>query len=147
MERVPKASRVLSENLSPADTDMLGRSETDTLRLLFDICVKRPPVFRARMAAAVVDKRGRIVSIGLNLKKTNPLAKRYNPLSGYLHAEMDAILRARREGFEDWNRASLYVARARIRRETGMFEGGMAMPCKGCARFISDFNIQKVIHT
>jgi len=130
---------VRSENLSPADTSML--------QLLFNICVKRPPVFRARMAAAVVDKRGRIVSIGLNLKKTNPLAKRYNPLSGYLHAEMDAILRARREGFEDWGKASLYVARARIRRETGNFEYGTALPCPGCAGLIKDVGITSVIHT
>ena len=117
------------------------------LQLAFDLACKRPPVFRARIVAILTDKRGRIVSIGFNSTKTNPLAKRYNPLSGYLHAEMDAILRARREGFEDWNRASLYVARARIRRETGAYECGIAMPCKGCARLISDFNIGKVVHT
>lgn len=128
-----------SENLSPADTSML--------QLLFNICVKRPPVFRARMAAAVVDKRGRIVSIGLNLKKTNPLAKRYNPLSGYLHAEMDAILRARREGFTDWTRASLYVARAKQEAKGGIYHIGNAMPCPGCAGLIRDFKIGKVIHT
>ena len=117
------------------------------LQLAFDLACKRPPVFRARIAAILTDKRGRIVAVGFNSTKTNPLAKRLNPLSGYLHAEMDAILRARREGFTGWTRASLYVARARIRRDTGVFERGTALPCPGCARLIRDVGITSIIHT
>lgn len=117
------------------------------LQLAFDLACKRPPVFRARITAILCDKRGRIVSVGFNSTKTNPLAKRYNPLSGYLHAEMDAILRARREGFEDWSKASLYVARAKREAKGEAYHMGNACPCPGCARLIADFNIGTVIHT
>lgn len=117
------------------------------LQLAFDLACKRSPVFRARIAAILCDKRGRIVSVGFNSTKTNPLAKRYNPLSGYLHAEMGAILRARREGFTDWTRASLYVARAKQEAKGGIYHIGNAMPCPGCAGLIRDFKIGKVIHT
>lgn len=104
-------------------------------------------MFRVRMAASIVDKRGRVISIGFNSTKTNPLAKRYNPLSGYLHAEMAAILKARREGFTDWGRATLYVARAKRTGYNGPWSTGLACPCRGCARLISDFNIGTVEHT
>ena len=126
---------------------MLDLASDATLSLAFSLACKRPPVFRARIAAILCDKRGRIVSVGFNQTKTKPLAKRYNPLSGYLHAEMDAILRARREGFTAWTRASLYVARAKQEAKGGIYHIGNAMPCPGCARLIKDVGITSVIHT
>jgi deoxycytidylate deaminase len=99
------------------------------------------------MAAAIVDKRGRLVSLGFNSYKTNPMAKKFNPLSGFLHAEMDAILKARREGFEDWPKATLYVARARKEKVQGPYMEALARPCPGCAKMISFFGITRVHHT
>jgi len=98
--------------------------------------------------------------VGFNRYKTHPLAKKYNPLSGYLHAEMDAILGAMRIagaqrgrgerselGFEDWGKATLYVARAKREAKGEAYHMGNACPCPGCARLIKDVGITSVIHT
>jgi len=117
------------------------------LDTLFDLASRRPQVFRARVAACLVDKRGRVISVGFNSHKTHPLAKRFKPLSGHLHAEMDAILKARREGFDDWSRATLYVARARKVGVSGPFAMALAKPCPGCRDMLKVFGITRVIHT
>lgn len=106
------------------------------------------PVSRARLAAAVVYK-GRIVSIGFNQYKTHPFAAKYgrNPDAIYLHAEHDAINKAKRRlGENELKKSTLIVVRVK-NESKGKITFGIAKPCAGCAQCISDHKINTVIYT
>jgi len=107
-----------------------------------------PKVFNAKVAAAVVYK-GKIISVGVNQDKTHPVAAEYqkNEHSIFLHAEVDAIVKARKRISEtDLKRSTLYVARVKMDSfQNTMF--GMSRPCSGCMRCIKDHGIKKVIYT
>lgn len=91
--------------------------------------------------AALIRKGRRIVSAGLNSKKTHPLQAKYgnNRFSIHLHAEIAAILRASEDDLEG---STLYVARS-------LKDGSRALakPCEGCQRAIKDFKIKRVVYT
>lgn len=100
------------------------------------------PAFRARVVAAVVNK-GKIVAIGKNQNKTHPVAARYSkhPEAIYLHAEVDAINKAKRV-LKDFSKAELHVVRM---KQDGSL--GLAKPCSGCSKCIKDEKIHKVFYT
>ena len=89
------------------------------------------------MAAVIMDGN-KIVSVGLNARKTHPLAAKFgkHDKANCLHAELSAIVNARC----NIKGMTMYVARAH--RKTG--EAMLAKPCKGCARAILAFNLGDV---
>lgn len=96
------------------------------------------------VTAFVYDKRGRLLSVGNNsYKKTHPLQAKYsrktsNPHRIYLHAELDALLKARSRGTPH------KIVVMRVNKE-GVFCN--AAPCECCKRAIKDFDVKVVEHT
>jgi tRNA(Arg) A34 adenosine deaminase TadA len=95
------------------------------------------------LTAFAYDKKGTLLSIGRNsYVKTHPLQAELAKKAGvpnkvYLHAEIDAILRARRKNIH-----KLVIVRHRADGSTGRAE-----PCPICRLAIRRFNIQIVEHT
>lgn len=82
---------------------------------------------------ACIAKSNKIVSVGWNRMKTHTRSRhKYK----WLHAEMDAIIRAR----EDLKGSTMYVVRV---RKNGTI--GRSMPCKECMGWIHEVGIKKVI--
>lgn len=118
------------------------------LSLLCKIASDCIPVARARIAAAVVYK-GEIVSIGVCKYKTHPIQRTFgrNKDSIFLHAEIDALIKASRRNV-DMSKCILYIARVK-RPCSNLFEwvSGLAKPCDGCAKAIEAYGIRKIIYT
>lgn len=100
-----------------------------------------PIIGLPRMAAIIVDKRGRPMGVGLNKYKTHPLQAKFSrhPESIYLHAEIAALVDAQGQDLSD---ATMYVAR--------VLKNGMparAMPCCGCQAALIAFGLKDVIWT
>lgn len=103
---------------------------------------------RVKVVAAIVYKR-KVVSIGFNQDKTHPMATKFqkNPLSNTLHAEVDAINKAKKIlSKEQFEQATIVVARVKmnIKREEIL---GLSKPCKGCSECIEAHKIRKVVYT
>lgn len=106
------------------------------------------PVSKQRLAAAVLYK-GKIISIGFNQMKTHPFAVEYakNDEAIYLHAETDAIYKAKKKLTEqELRKATLIIVRAKNDINSNK-HFGLAKPCPGCARCIEDHKIKTVIYT
>jgi deoxycytidylate deaminase len=110
------------------------------------------PVGHARIAACVVYKN-ELISVGVCSYKTHPLQRRYgrNQHSVYLHAEVDAIIKAQKRvearGIS-LKKCTLYVAR--VKRPAAFatsFIAGLAKPCEGCMKAIREAGIGKVVFT
>lgn len=103
-----------------------------------------------RFASAIV-MNNKIVSVGFNRMKSDPLQARYSKNSEaiYLHAEIHAIKSALRElSVEELSKTDIYIARVkRPKRESDTFVWGLAKPCCGCQRAIREFGIRRVIYT
>jgi deoxycytidylate deaminase len=106
------------------------------------------PVTRGqqRVAAVVTDKRGRVLSIGVNsYKKTNPMMKTYairagNPAACFLHAEVAALVSL---SHNDRQKAyKISIARALKNNQTGL-----AAPCPICQLALKDAGIKVVEYT
>lgn len=90
-----------------------------------------------KVGAVILDKRGRIISTGFNKQKTHPLQAKYAPPEKqFLHAEIAALVAARKDGH------TIVVAR---RRKDGHV--GLAKPCPICAMAIADAGIKEVVYT
>ena len=105
---------------------------------------------RARMASALV-KSNKIMSIGINRRKTDPMMAKYckNKDAIFLHAEIHAIKNALKEySVEDLEDSVLYICRVkRPNEKSKKWVHGMARPCSGCARAIAEFGIRNVVYT
>jgi deoxycytidylate deaminase len=103
---------------------------------------------KCRIGAVIVYKN-KVVSVGWNAEKTNPLQKEYNRLRGFdtesannsLHAEMMCICKGRKADI-DWGKASIFVYRE-------YKNGGLAMsrPCPACFQAIKDIGIKNIYYT
>ena len=106
------------------------------------------PVMRGqqRICAVVCDKRGRVLSVGVNSYiKTSPTMKHYaikagNPEAQYLHAEVAALLAL---NYTDKNK----VYKVSVARVLKNGETGLAMPCPICQLALKDFGIKEVSYT
>lgn len=117
----------------------------DVLQLVAEDVI---PVGHARIAAAVVYK-GQIISIGTCRYHSHPFQKKYGPNNKaiYLHAEIDAILRAKRRSV-DLSKCDLYISRVkRPSSWSNTFVSGLAKPCSGCSRAIKDEGIRNVYYS
>lgn len=106
------------------------------------------PIGSARIAAAIT-YRGKIVSIGINQRKSHPFQAKYgkNDKAIYFHAEVNVIHNAlQNTGDADFLRkCSLYVVRQKYHE--GKWVDGLAKPCSGCMRAISVYNINNIYYT
>ncbi|MEI7674568.1 MAG: deaminase [bacterium] len=105
---------------------------------------------QARLAAAIV-RNNKILSIGINRKKSDPFQARFakNKEAIFLHAEIHAIKNALRElSVDDLKGTDLYICRVK-RPYSGAknYVWGMAKPCCGCERAIAEFGIKNVIYS
>lgn len=104
----------------------------------------------ARLAAAIV-KNNKIISVGINRKKTDPLQARFskNKEAIFLHAEIHAIKNALRElTVDELKNSTLYICRVkRPLSSSKNFVWGLAKPCEGCSRAIAEFEIKNVVYS
>lgn len=95
-----------------------------------------------RLCAIITDKRGKILSIGVNsYNKTHPTQAYYASKSKnknriYLHAEMDAIIKCKGKAH------TIYIARVGNNNSHRL-----AKPCEICYNAIRDIGIKNIIHT
>jgi len=105
---------------------------------------------RARLAAAIV-KNNKVISIGINRKKTDPFQAKFskNIESIFLHAEIHAIKNALRElSLDALKQTTLYVCRVKQpKSNTDAYEWALAKPCEGCIKAIIEFGIKRVVYT
>ena len=116
---------------------------------LLKVATDVTPVGAAKVAAAVLYK-GRVVAIGVCRYKSHPYQKQFgrNPHSIYLHAEVDALIKAKRKLTpSELARSTLLVARVKRNHSGGPFVSGNAKPCEGCTKAILSSGIRKVVHT
>ena len=99
-------------------------------------------VGRARIVAAVV-RKGRIISIGQNKMVTHPIMLKFgtNPEKVYLHAEADAIVKAK----DQVEGADIVIVRAIY--VDGKLHSGMVKPCECCQGIIAHSGIKNVYWT
>lgn len=97
-------------------------------------------VFRARLCAVITDKSGKVISKGINQRKTHPLqikhAGRINPEACFLHAEIAALVKCR--GVPH----TMFVARV-LKDGTP----ALAKPCPICQAAIEEAGIKEVVYT
>jgi hypothetical protein len=111
---------------------------------------KSPEVRNYRICASVVYRHRDVVSLGFPRKKTHPIQAKFgkNKEAIYIHAEVEALLRAMRVTKLNAKDYSIYIAR--VKRpgafSTDFIEGD-ARPCKGCGSFIHFCGLSQVIHT
>jgi deoxycytidylate deaminase len=118
------------------------------IELLKIIAEDVAPVSNAKLAAAVI-YRGKIVSIGTNQAKSHPFAAEYSkhPEAIYLHAETDAIYKAKKKLTEtELKKSTLIIVRVKS-TVAGKTEFGISKPCAGCSKCIADHQISTVIYT
>jgi len=119
------------------------------LNTVFQVAKANPVEDWPRLAAAVV-RRNKIVSIGLNDKKTDPFQAKFgkNEDSIYRHAEIAAIKTAWQESYPKvLTGCILYVARAKfIRPNSSIMVYGLAKPCCGCMGAIMAMKSNNKIH-
>lgn len=97
------------------------------------------------MFAFIYDKKGRLVSTGENSYiKTHTLQWKYGKETGndkkvFLHAEIDALLKARSHG--------LIPHKIFVARYLADGSAALAKPCAACAKAIKDFGIEEIEYT
>jgi len=118
------------------------------ISILKTVAEDMAPVSNARLAAMVVYKN-KIISVGVNQKKTHPFAAKYskNPDAIYLHAETSAILAAKKKLTEiELSKSTLIVCRVKYDKQFNTLFG-LAKPCSGCEKCIDDHGIKTIIYT
>lgn len=104
----------------------------------------------SRFAASIV-YQNEVVSIGTNRMKSSPLQAKYsrNNESIFLHAEIDAIGKAKKElSFKELEKSTLYICRVKyVEPYKTSWQFGLAKPCLGCYKAIKDFGIKTVMYT
>lgn len=94
------------------------------------------------ITALAYDKKGRLLAVGRNsYTRTHPLQAKYSaragkPLAIYLHAELNALIKAGRK-----------IHRLVVMRYNKDGSPALAKPCKACQLAIKDFGVRYVEHT
>lgn len=105
--------------------------------------------FPQHKLGAVLIEKNRVVSVGFNSKKENPIQKHLNKLRGYdvekahnsLHAEVYTLLKAKDLDI-DWNKTSLFIYR---QHKDG--RKALAKPCAACSQMIKQLGIKNIYYT
>ena len=116
------------------------------LESAYNIALDVEPFANARIAAILVH-RNRIISIGTNWSKTHPIALKFqkNKKATYPHAEVVCLHNAHKRGFDQWAKATLFIAR--VRKIDGKIVQGNCRPCHGCFSAIEHFGVGKIVWT
>lgn len=117
---------------------------------LMKMAVDVTPVGKARLAAAIATRSGRVISFGVNQQKTDPFQARFgrNSHSVWLHAEIAALKNAiRRVGIDGLSHLDIWVVRAKRSAPRGKWIYGLARPCSGCLKAIEEFNLRRVFYS
>jgi deoxycytidylate deaminase len=117
----------------------------ETLRVISEDLI---PVSRAKIAAMIVYK-GKVISIGVCQWKSHPFAAKYSkhPEAIWLHAEADAIFKAKRKlGEAEFKKSTLIIVRTKQDAD-GSTTYGISKPCAGCEKCIAEHGIKTVIYT
>lgn len=88
---------------------------------------------------AVLAKGGRVISTGINLNRTHPLAQRYSKKPIGYHAELAACLRGR----EMTQGCTIYICR--VLKKDGKL--AMAKPCPCCTQILQLFGVDRIYYT
>ena len=121
----------------------------ERIEQLWELLDDSEPFSQARIASSVYYKNS-IISVGFNRNKTHPLQKKFgrNEESIYLHAEIDAIIQARKYLTEDEIKSSIiYTARRKFLLNTNTEVWGLARPCEGCMKAIRTFGFKMVYYS
>jgi deoxycytidylate deaminase len=113
--------------------------EMRNIRTLKNISMNLTHDLRCRHAA-MLTVGSKIISIGVNKAKSDPLQKKYTRLAHltWTHAEVDCL-----KGVEiNLKRATLYVVRTDVK---GNFME--SCPCSGCQGLINDLQISRIVHS
>ena len=113
--------------------------EASYIRTLQNIAKNLNHGLRCRHAA-MLTVGGKIISMGVNKAKSDPLQKRYTRHSAlsWTHAEIDCL-----KGVEiSLKRATLYVIRT---DDLGNFME--SCPCSGCQGLIDELKIPRIVHS
>lgn len=105
--------------------------------------------FPRQHIGAILVYKNRVIAVGWNTTKENPIQKKYNQYRGFdtdvcvnsLHAEMMCLIKARKLNIE-WSKASLFIYRS--------FKNGknaIARPCEACMQAIKDYGIKNIYYT
>lgn len=123
---------------------------TEILNMLVKVAAANDEFPKARLAAALVH-RNKILSVGINRRKTDPMQAKFgkNKDSIFLHAEINCIKNALKEfDVEDIRGSTLYVCRVKGQDSRSKKRvWGLAKPCEGCSRAIAEFGIKNVVYT
>jgi deoxycytidylate deaminase len=96
--------------------------------------------FKQRVGAVITDRRGRIISVGWNKRKTHPLqakhAQAHNEEQIFLHAEIAALVKCRQTPH------TIYVGRI-----TRKGSAVLARPCPICMDAIIEAGIKTICYT
>ena len=114
------------------------------LKFLANQAIDQEEVGRAKVAALIVYKNMPI-ALGKNSLKSHPIQAMFgrNSDAVYLHAEIDAIIKALKEiSLEELKKSTLYISR--ILRDGTC---GLSRPCTGCQKAIKAFGIEKIVWT
>ena len=127
----------------------LSNRDRKVLSFLHRQAIDVPPVKSSRITAAVVIKN-QIISTGFNQMRTHPFQDKYkkNEHAIWLHGEVSAIRNALNHlHANELQKATLYIYRVKRSDDNNRWIQGLAKPCIGCVRCITEFNIKKVIYS
>lgn len=105
--------------------------------------------FNRQHLGCVFIHKNKVISVGYNTSKENPMQKHYNWYRGYnpeetlnsLHAEMKCLVETR--GLDvDWKNVSVFVYRQKKNGEIAL-----AKPCKACRKAMIDRGIREFYYT
>lgn len=107
------------------------------------------PVSNAKVFACIYYKK-KIISYGFSQYKTHPFQLEYqkNEHAVYLHAEVDAIYKAKKRlSPQELTRSTLFICRHRTDTFKKEQFYGIAKPCSGCASCIDAHGIKDVYYS
>ena len=120
------------------------------LNVLSKLALSNKPVGKARIASCIAS-RGKIISFGVNQRKTHPMQAKYakNPEAIYLHAEIAAIKNALKIiDLHELKKCTIYICRIKwVDERRNQQSYGLAKPCEGCIRAITEFEIPTLVWT
>lgn len=116
----------------------MNKRTLKSLKALKGLLLQYDSGHQSRHAAGVV-RKGKLISVGFNQRKSHTLAVRYSGshLKNCIHAELDAIKRARET-------QGLDMVVLRLNRQG---QEMMSKPCPACMRMIGDSGISRVLYT
>ena len=128
----------------------MTKKQKKILDQLFDLAIDYDDNAHRAKLAACLTIRDTPIAWGFNAMKSHPFQAQYgkNDQSIYWHAETNCLFNAlKRYRVEELKAATLYVVRAKKADDRKTWIRGLAQPCPGCMRAITEHGINKVVFT